>query len=89
MAKKNNNHVQPAPPITENRVFWGLLVDGQRVPDVLHADRKAMVRTRDMIPEPLRSKAQLVRAYVTVTRYAQEQRQAKRAPATRRISKEL
>lgn len=72
----------PKSVITEDRVFWGMVTNGARFPDLLATDRKVVEATRERMPRDLQAKVQIVRAYVTIHRFVD----SRRGPARTKLS---
>jgi len=53
-------------PITEDRVYWGVVADGARTPEYLVSDRKLAELFMQALPAASRSRARIVRTYITI-----------------------
>lgn len=66
----SNRKKRPSRPdgkfLTADRVMWGIVTDGEPVPEMLIADRKYALAMVGALPESQRAKVTVARVYVTV-----------------------
>lgn len=79
MGKTPKKIVRPEP-VTDDRVYWGILAEGAKSPELLFSERKFAEAMLSVMTPEQREKTQIVRTYVTVWRLGDKGRIPKRSP---------
>lgn len=70
-------------PVTDDRVYWGLLSEGEKVPEALFSERRFAEAYFGVLSAEAREKTRIVRTYVTVWLLGDKGRIPRRSPRTK------